>query len=101
MKMIIKNKEINKVATILANNNFINVKDVNKLEKYLFISISNYCLLSIKKNFKPVLNFNKDEKDYTNFFYDLINDYNFLFNEMAQIKKENIEIEIIYGGDNE
>ena len=42
MKMIIKSQDIGKVAKMLANNNFINVKDVNKLAKYLHVSISNY-----------------------------------------------------------
>lgn len=95
MKMIIKKNEINKVAQILAKNNFINVKDVNKLEKYLFITISNYCLLSIKKNFNAILNFNKDEKKYANIFQILVNDYNFLFDENVKIKEEDIEVLII------
>ncbi len=101
MKMIIKSKEINKVAKILANNNFINVKNMKNLEKYIFTCLSNYYILSIKNNFKAKIIFNKDEKNYTSILFIIINDYNFLFNELVEIKKENIEIEIVDGGDNE
>ena len=101
MKMIINSKDISKVAKTLANDNFINVKDVNKLIRYLHVSISNYYILSIQKNFAPYLKYSKDFNSWNNFFKILISNYNFLFNEDIDIKKEDIEIIIIEGGDND
>ena len=100
MKMIIKSEEISKVANILVNNNFINVKDVNKLTRYLHVTISNYYILSIQKNFDAYLKYNKDFDNATNFFKVFVSDFNFLFNENIEMKKENIEI-IIEGGEND
>ena len=101
MKMIIQSKDISKVAKILANDNFINVNDVNKLTRYLHVSISNYYILSVQKNFAAYLKYSKDFNSSTNFFNVLIADFNFLFNENIEIKKEDIEIVIIEGGDND
>ena len=101
MKMIIKSQDIGKVAKILAKNNFINVKDVNKLTKYLHVSISNYYIMSMQKNFAPFLKYSKDFNSWVNFFKIFVSNYNFLFNEDIDIKKEDIEITIIEGGDND
>ena len=100
MKMIIKSQEISKVAKILANNNFINVNDANKLTRYLHVSISNYYILSVQKNFAAYLKYNKDFNSSINFFNVLISNYNFLFNENIEMKKEDIEI-IIEEEDND
>ena len=101
MKMIIKSQEISKVAKTLANNNFINVKDVNKLARYLHVSLSNFYILSMQMHFIAYLKYNKDFENETKFLKILIIDYNFLFNEDIAIKKEDIEIIIIEGGDND
>ena len=101
MKTIIKSNEISKIAKILASNNFVNVKDVNKLSRYLHVAMSNYYIFSIQKNFAAFLNYNKDFKNATNFFNVLTSDYNFLFNETIELKKENIEITIVEAGENE
>ena len=101
MKMIIKSQDIGKVAKILANNNFINVNDVDKLAQYLHVAISNYYILSLKKNFAAHLKYSSDFNDWTNYFKILIINFNFLFNEDIDIRKEDIEITIIEGGDND
>ena len=101
MRMIIKSKEISRVAKALANDNFVNVNDVDRLARYLHVCISNYYILSMQKNFAPHLKYNKDFVSWTNFFKILIINYNFLFNENIEIKKEDIEIVIIEGGDND
>ena len=55
----------------------------------------------MKKNFAPYLKYSKDFNSWTNYFKLLISNYNFLFNEDIDIKKEDIEITIIEGGDND
>ena len=101
MKMIIKSNEISKVARILANNNFTDVKNIDKLTRYLHISISNYYILSVQKNFAPYLKYSKDFNSWNNYFKILIDYYNFLFNENIEIKKEDIEITIIGEADDD
>ncbi|MDY2882621.1 MAG: hypothetical protein SOT71_08205 [Romboutsia timonensis] len=101
MKMIIGSNEISKVARILADNNFINVKDKYKLEKYLYVYISNYYMLSAEKNFTCNLNYINDINDKDYIFLNIVSDYNFLFNENIELKRENIKITIEKGGNNE
>lgn len=101
MKMIIGSNEISKVARILADNNFINVKDKYKLEKYLYVYISNYYMLSVEKNFTCNLNYINDINDKDYIFLNIVSDYNFLFNENIELKRENIKITIEKGGNNE
>lgn len=98
-KMIIKieSNKILVISKIITNNYFYNVKNKKNLENFIFRYISNYYITSLAHNFNCIIEIDaEDNFNYDNIFHLIKDDYNSLFNENIEYKKE--DLKIIIGG---